>query len=91
MYLGFILAMIDPVWYILLPASAFVGLGAGLLWIGQGAYLAYLSANYAADNLLPAKATMGHFNGIFFASNQVNLQLHFSADLTDELDYIFDQ
>jgi len=82
MYLGFILAMIDPVWYILLPASAFVGLGAGLLWIGQGAYLAYLSANYAADHLLPTKATMGHFNGIFFASNQVIFFLTLFADLT---------
>jgi hypothetical protein len=55
----------------LVPAAALSGLGAGLLWTGQGAYVSNVAANYARAMNKPKKSVLGLFNGIFFANMQV--------------------
>jgi len=69
-YCCFIAANINPQAWILVPAAALSGLGAGLLWTGQGAYVSNVAANYARAMNQPKKSVLGLFNGIFFANMQ---------------------
>ncbi|ELR21073.1 UNC93 family protein [Acanthamoeba castellanii str. Neff] len=69
-YSLFIAANLNPTAWTLIPAAVTSGVGAGLLWTGQGAYLSNVAANYARAMNQPKKSVLGLFNGIFFASMQ---------------------
>ncbi|EQC41016.1 hypothetical protein SDRG_02074 [Saprolegnia diclina VS20] len=53
--------------WILLPASALIGLAASVLWVSQGSYLTRLSVCYAQFKNLPDTSSMGYMNGTFSA------------------------
>ena len=71
-YVMFVFANIYPVWGTLLPASAGVGFGAGLLWTGQGIYLSRCAVREAALTREPVDVVTSRMNGIFWPLFQFN-------------------
>jgi len=71
-YVLFVFANIYPVWATLLPASAGVGFGAGLLWTGQGIYLSRCAVREAAATGEPVDVVTSRMNGIFWPLFQFN-------------------
>ncbi|ELR11219.1 transporter, major facilitator subfamily protein [Acanthamoeba castellanii str. Neff] len=67
-YVVFVAANLYPDWVTLIPASAVLGMGAGILWTAAGSYITAAGANYAEAKGKPPKSEMGLFNGIFAAA-----------------------
>jgi MFS transporter, NAG-T family, sugar:H+ symporter len=61
-YTVYVAANIYPLAYVLLPASAVIGMGAAVIWTAQGAYL--------SDN--SSVTTLGLFSGVFWFFFQCN-------------------
>eukprot|EP01116_Phalansterium_solitarium_P021046 TRINITY_DN6411_c0_g1_i11.p1 TRINITY_DN6411_c0_g1~~TRINITY_DN6411_c0_g1_i11.p1 ORF type:complete len:385 (+),score=121.04 TRINITY_DN6411_c0_g1_i11:141-1295(+) len=61
-YVAYVAANIEPEIYWLLPASAYLGFGAAILWAAQGSYVAKCST----------KETLGANSGLFFAFFMMN-------------------
>lgn len=71
-YTALLAANIYPRAYTLLPAAAINGIGAGLIWTAQGAYLTNTAVNYAKAIGQPVLSVMGLFNGIFICNVQMS-------------------
>jgi hypothetical protein len=65
-YCWYFLAAANPSVYTIVPASALLGLGASILWAGEGTYLTIAASNYALTRKEDRKSAMGMFNGLFF-------------------------
>ena len=71
-YVLFVFANIYPVWATLLPASAAVGLGAAILWTGQGIYLSRCAVREAALTRESVDDVTSRFNATFWTLFQFN-------------------
>eukprot|EP01018_Ginkgo_biloba_P021444 Gb_01200 [translate_table: standard] len=73
-YWLFIASNIFPSWYTMVPASAYLGFTASVIWVGEGTYLTNAARSHATECNLPEGTVIGNFNGEFwgmFASTQV--------------------
>ncbi|GAQ79101.1 unc-93 homolog A [Klebsormidium nitens] len=73
-YWAFVAANLVPTWFTLVPASAYLGFTASILWVAEGTYLTSAARAHSASCGSPEESTIGEFNGVFwavFASNQV--------------------
>lgn len=71
-YAGYVAANILYTPGVMYPAGALLGVGAALIWTGQGVYITRSSRYYELASGLPARSTVGHFNGVFWSIFQVN-------------------
>ena len=71
-YVLLVVANIAPSWGTLVPASALVGVGAGVLWTSQGIYMSRCAAREARATGEKVDDITGRFNGIFWAGFQLN-------------------
>ena len=71
-YVLLVFANIAPSWALLIPASAGVGLGAGVLWTGQGIYMSRCAIREAAATGEPVDTVTGRLNALFWTAFQFN-------------------
>ena len=71
-YIILVAANIYPVWATLVPASALVGVGAGVLWTSWGIYMSRIAAREAATTGEKVDDVSTRFNGTFSAAFQFN-------------------
>ena len=71
-YVLLVVANIFPSWATLLPASALVGVGAGVLWTSQGIYMSRCAAREAAATGDKVDDVTARLNGMFWAVFQTN-------------------
>jgi len=71
-YVLLVFANIYPDYYTLIPASAGVGFGAGLLWTSQGIYLSRCAVREATATKQPVDTITSRFNGMFWTLFQSN-------------------
>lgn len=71
-YVLLVFANIYPDYYTLIPASAGVGFGAGLLWTSQGIYLSRCAVREAALTKQSVDTITSRFNGTFWTLFQSN-------------------
>lgn len=61
-----------PLYYTFVPASALVGVGAGVLWTSQNIYMSRCAAREALATGEKVDDVTSRFNGIFWAGFQLN-------------------
>ncbi len=71
-YVLLVAANIFPSWGTLVPASALVGVGAGVLWTSQNIYMSRCAAREARATGERVDDVTSRFNGIFWAGFQLN-------------------
>eukprot|EP01117_Protostelium_nocturnum_P014641 TRINITY_DN5593_c0_g1_i3.p1 TRINITY_DN5593_c0_g1~~TRINITY_DN5593_c0_g1_i3.p1 ORF type:complete len:404 (+),score=136.19 TRINITY_DN5593_c0_g1_i3:52-1263(+) len=59
-------------WQFLWISAGLLGVGASILWSAQGSYLTIAAKNHAFSRGLPADASQGMFQGLFFGILQLN-------------------
>ncbi|CAI9779035.1 unnamed protein product [Fraxinus pennsylvanica] len=68
----FIAANLMPTWYIMVPASLFLGFATSMIWVGQGTYLTSTAHSHADDYDLHEGTVIGMFNGEFYGMYACN-------------------
>jgi hypothetical protein len=71
-YVLLVFANMAPSYYTFIPSFAGVGLGAAILWTGQGMYLSRCSINEAAATGESTEVVSSRFNGVFWTAFQFN-------------------
>jgi len=71
-YIGMIFSNLNPSYYVSIPMYFLVGLGAPLIWTGQGVYTARCAYHHAQSTGIDKQEATSMFNGIFFSSFQAN-------------------
>ena len=65
-YTLYVAANIKLIDIVLYGASALMGTGAAMIWVGQGAFITKCSNHFEGTRGLPLNSKIGYFNGIFW-------------------------